>query len=291
MAPEGGPDRLDRLSRRRLLATTGAVAATAGLAGCGGVTDYEFSADPVAVPPDEREELGYVEAVREPLVAERSGEVGGVEVEATVESRVAVYEPAAADDTDGKGEREGEGKGKREDEGAGEGDDERDGEGEGEGEGSIAAAPNVGAVSTPPASVMGRSFNPLARLSLVNLITSQAGSGFLQRAGLDEIGHSRSAVAWDRGPTLVDDRAGSCLGESGTVESYAGLLGGDPPTAAYVHVLRVEPGDVLLAAAVHGRDVDRQDAPFVGDDGYLSRDGFDAAAARFADVCGALAYE
>lgn len=270
MGPEKPPAGFGAPTRRRLLATAGAVATAAGLAGCGTVSDYEFAADPVVLPAEERESLDYVETLREPIVDRRSGEVGGVDVEVTVESRLAVYEPAVAGDRSADGSA-----------GA-----SRDGAG-----GPAATVPNVGALSTPRASVMGRSFNPLARLSLGDLLADEAGSGVLARVGLGAVGHDRSTVAWARGPVLLDERAGSCLGESTTLRGYAGLLAGDPPTAAYVHLLRVDPDDVLLAAAVHGRDVDARDAPFVGRDGYIPVDDYEVAADRFDRACAELGYE
>jgi len=153
------------VSRRGFLAAVGSGAGVV-LSGCGGVTSYEFGVDPVVLAGDARERLAYRERSRGSAVAERSRSVRGVEVTATVESHVAVYEP-----TDGAPAR--------------------------------AATPTVGAVSTPAASIRGRSFNPLAQLSLAGLLTGEAGVRVLRRAGLNEVGHRRDRVRWRRGPTAA----------------------------------------------------------------------------------------
>lgn len=238
----------------------------AGLAGCGSVSDYRFSARPVVVPPAARAELGLEPELRESMVAERSGEVGGADVDVTVESRMAVYESVAGEPP------------------------ETDGPGVDPVAGPTADRPTVGVVSTPRATVLGRSFNPLARLSLSTLLASEAGEAVLRRADLDEVGAPRRTVRWERGPALVAERPGSCLGESTTIGSYAGLLAGDPATAAFVHVLRVAADDVVLAVAVHGRTVSAPDGPFVGADGYLPAATVAAAADRLARVSAALGY-
>lgn len=242
-------------SRRRLLGTVGATVVATRLAGCGSVTSYEFGATPVVLGDDAREGLGYVAVRREPVVVERSGTVGGVDVDLTVESHVAVYGTPA------------------------------------ETERATAAAPTVGAVSTPNAIVMDRSFNPLARLSLPNLITSESGTGFLARLGLDEIGATGVRMHWQRGPTFVAGREGICLGLETTLESYAGVLGGSPPSVAFVHLARVDTESVVIAAAVHGRDVEDPGRAFVGpEDGHVSPPAFGGAVDTFAAASAGFAY-
>jgi hypothetical protein len=243
-------------SRRRVLQTAGGITAF-WLAGCSSVTNYEFIADPAVLPSGARERLGYRERLREAVVAERSRSVGGVEVAAVVESHVAVYEPA--------GEREGKG--------------------------GTAAAPLVGAASTPAATVRGQSFNPLARLSLSNFVASEAGQRFLRRAGLDEVGHPRNRVRWARGPTLLGGREGTCLDRPTKLETHAGVVDGDPPSVAFVHLTRVDADSVVIAAAVHGHDIGESGRQFVGPgSGYLAPAEHDAAVELFGEATEGLRY-
>lgn len=226
-----------------------------GLAGCGSVTNYEFSAPPVVLPTDKLTDENYQTIINEPVVAKRSRTVGDVEVTATVESHVTVY------GVPNKTPR------------------------------GTATEPTFGAVSTPRASVMSRSFNPLARRSLANLPTSATGVRFLQRTGLDEVGHPRSRIRWERGPTLIAGREGTCLGIETRFESYGGVLGGDPPSVAFVHLTRVAAESVVITAAIYGHDIQRPGRSFVGpDSGYLSPDVFNESAGAFADTCTALEY-
>lgn len=251
--PTGGDTTVP--SRRRLLGTVGATMLATGLAGCGSVTTYEFGATPVVLGDDAREELGYVTVRREPVIVERSRTVGGVDMDVTVESPVAVYGTPA------------------------------------ETERATAAAPTVGAVSTPNATVMDRSFNPLVRLSLPNLITSESGTRVLARLGLDVIGAMGERMHWKHGPTFVAGRKGTCLGLETTLESYAGVLGGSTPSVAFVHLTRVDTDSVVITAAVHGQDVEDPGRAFVApEDGYLSPAAFRGAVDTFAAASAAFAY-
>lgn len=239
-----------------MLRAVGGVAGAVALAGCGSVDRYEFSARPVEIPPSRRRDLGYAQTGSETVVVERTRTVGGVEVTATVESHVAAYEPAS-------------------------------------GPAGTPDAPTIGTASTPPATVMGRSFNPLARLSLGNLLTSERGLRFLERAGIDAVGHDRRTVRWERGPTFVGRREGTCLGVETTIESYAGVLGGTPRSVAFVHVTRVHADDVVLAAAVHGHDVEDAQGEYVaagGESAFLSRARFDDAAETFVGATATVSY-
>ncbi len=232
----------DPVSRRRVLRAT-AVAAAAGIAGCGAVDRYEFDAAPVVVPPGARDRLGYRERLREPLVVERAATVGGTEVSVTVESPVAVYETTAPH----------------------------------------AAEPVLGVASTPRASVRGRSLNPLARRSLSQVLDGEAGGRLLDRVDVD------GGVDWARPPTRVGDRATRCLGRETTVESYAGLVAGDPERVVGVHLTRVVADSVVLAVAVHGCEADG-DRALVGPDGHLSPDAFAGVADLVAETTPALRY-
>lgn len=242
-------------SRRRLLRTAGAAVAATGLAGCGGVTGYEFTTTPVVLQGDARESLGYETVYRTPVVVERSRTVGGVDVDVTVESHVAAYGTPTVPDR------------------------------------GTAAAPTVGAVSTPNAVVMERSFNPLTRLSLPNLITSESGAEVFARLGLDELGGTGGRAHWQRGPTFVAERDGTCVGIETTLESYAGILSGEPRSVAFVHLTRVDADSVVIAAAVHGQAVDEPDRQFVGGDaGYLSPASYRTAMDTFVTATAAFTY-
>lgn len=240
-------------TRRRLLAM-GATAAVAGLAGCGSVDTYEFSARPVILPAGIREALGYETLTREQIVETRSRTIGGVEVTATVENHVRVY--GSPDDS----------------------------------ERGTAAAPIVGITSTPSATVMGRSFNPIAQRSLASLLTSQEGLAFLQQAGLDRIKRAQAPVRWKRGPTFLERREGVCLDAQTTLESYAGLLGGEQPNVVFVHLTRVKAESVVLATAIHGHDIEEAGREFVGSEGYLTPAAFEETVETFAQACASLRY-
>jgi len=265
--PERRSDRQqDGLSRRRFLRGVAGVGASAAVAGCGAITTYEFSTEPVVLPERSRTRMGYEETLREPVVAERSREVAGVEVEATVESHVAIYETVTGSESGRTPQAD-------------------------DGDGPTASTPSVGVASTPRATVSGRSFNPLARLSLANLVTSDAGNAFRRRVGLDRVGVPRERVRWERGPEFVAEREATCVGARVTIESYAGILGGESPTVAVVHLVRADAESVVLPAAVHGRTVADVRGSLVGPDGLLSHDAFDAAVETFVTACEAFQYE
>jgi hypothetical protein len=220
--------------------TAGALLGTTGLAGCRQVSRYEFRADPVVWPAAKREPLDYRQRLREPVVTEHVDTVDGVRMRATVRSRVAVYGPPG-------------------------------------GRPPTASAPTVGVVSTPAAVVSGQSFNPLVGLDTAALLETPRGRRFLGRAGLDRAGRPRSAPSWVRPPMLLAERSGSCLGLPVRVESFGGLLAGEPRSAAFVHLARVAADSVVLCAAVHGRDVRRSTPSLVGPDGHLGASAFTEA--------------
>lgn len=254
------PDRpvegsIDR-SRRRLLLAAGALLGTGALAGCRAVSRYEFRADPVVWPGADRQTLGYRQRLREPVVTEHVDTAEGVRMEATIRSRVAVYGPAG-------------------------------------GRPLTASAPTVGVASTPPAVVSGEPLNPLAGLDTAALLEDPRGRAFLSRAGLDRAGHRRRSPSWVRSPMRLAGRVGDCLGRPVRVESYGGLLAGEPRSAAFVHLARVTADSVVLCAAVHGRDVPAPAAAssLVGPNGSLDASAFAAAAKLAVRAVGALRYE
>lgn len=248
-------DSLEGWSRRRFLLAAGSTAGAAGLSGCSSVTNYEFSAKPVVLPEDARANMGYETLRQTPVVRERSKPIGGVEVNVTVTDHISVYGATKV------------------------------------GERGTVTAPLIGVASTPKASVRGRSFNPLTRLSLANLLTSEAGTSFLQQIGVDEIGHSRSKIRWERGPTFVASREGTCLGTQTLFESYVGILGGEPPTVVFVHIARVDADNVVLTSAAHGHDTEDPERVFVKPDlGYLSSNQIKEAVGTFTDATAALQF-
>jgi hypothetical protein len=230
-------------TRRAFLRAVGGAAGVVGLAGCGRVDRYEFRAKPVVLPPEKRRHLGYEEVRREDLRTEHTGSVGGVAVAATVETEVAVYD-AAVPSADGDA--------------------------------------SIGVASTPVATVRDRSLNPLASRPLKALLSADAGRAFLARTGVDDLGGGGGSRHWERGPTDVGSSPGTCLEETTTLRSYAGLLSGSPPSLAVVHLTRVAAETAVIPALVHGRAVESPDRAFVGPDGYLARQRLD----RVRDVLG-----
>ena len=243
-------DPVDAPVSRRLLLRATAVAAVVGLAGCGTVDNYEFSADPVVLPAPARDRLGYRERLREPLVLQRSAAVAGTDVTVTVESPVAVYETTP---------------------------------------GVTPADPVLGVASTPPASIRDRSLNPLARRSRSGVLASEAGGRLLDRLDVGGDGAS-GGVGWRRPPTRLRDRSARCLGRETTVESYAGLVAGDPDRVVGLHLTRAAVDSVVLAVAAHGCDAAEDDRSLVGPDGHLTPDEFVAVADLVAETTPALRY-
>jgi hypothetical protein len=98
-------------------------------------------------------------------------------------------------------------------------------------------------------------------------------------------------VRWRRGPTAVGGRAGSCLGHATGLESYAGVVAGDPPSVAVVHLARVDDDSVVIPAAVHGHDVEEPGRALVGPEkAYLSPGEVETAVDVLARVAGGLQY-
>ena len=247
----GGDPLVAGRSRRAFVRGLGALTVLGS--GCSALTSYEFAAPPVVLPADDRRALGYVDAGQGTHTLERTREVGGTEVTATVESAISLYRPEGAP-------------------------------------GSPAApAPTVGVVSTPRATIQGRAFNPLTRLSLGNLVTSEAGTEFLRRVDLDRLADP-GAVTWIRGPTFLAGREGSCLDTATRIESYAGLLAGEPNAVAFVHLTRVAADSVVIVAAVHGHEVQQRERAYLGQDGFIPTTAFDAAVETYRRAIEGLAY-
>lgn len=126
--------------------------------------------------------------------------------------------------------------------------------------------PTVGGLSTPTASVLGQSLNPVAGKSPSELLTDAETRSLLGQYGFAELGDD-----WLRGPDRVSTASLSFVGSSDTsCETFAGVTGSsDDPSVVYAHVATVENGDdVVLAASVEGWGVSDTDRSYVGDDGY-----------------------
>lgn len=139
----------------------------------------------------------------------------------------------------------------------------------------------LGVLSTPTASVAGQTLNPLARVDLGDLLTNDAAQSFLRSAGVGGSGE----VEWERSPEQIGTTEGTLLGESVTVESHAGILGGESSNVVYLHMARTQTGDsVVIAAGVHGFEVESTDRDYVGSGGYVSTADFDDIVATVVDV-------
>lgn len=259
---------------RRAVIGTGLALATASLAGCLGLFTREFAATPVVLPPATRRRLNYHELADRSLPLEVNAGVAG----ATVRSHLAAYGPA---DVAG---------------------------------GDPLDRPALVALATPDAVVGGRSLNPLVDAPLSELVSGELVGRVVDAA--DVLVGERDGPpspgglglpAWETRPRPVPHASppvGRVLGLDATVESYAGLAGGAEPQVVVLHLLRVKPDDVVLAAGVHAvseasaaisddsamdAGTDRDPAatpgparPLVGDDGYVTTARVGAGAAETA---------
>lgn len=204
---------------RRQTVRAGALAVSALLAGCSGlsvpdsVKSYEFRAEPVVLPADARRELEYRRVVAEPIVTESRATIEGVEISATIESHVEGYE-RTSDDAD------------------------------------VAV---VGTLSTPQATVRDHSFNPAASVSLSSLLTHEIGRQFVGTAR-----RSWTAVPeWEESPTVVDVGSTTLLGEETRLVSFAGVLSdGSERSGVVCHLSQTESGDRVFSAGVGDRRPD-----------------------------------
>lgn len=136
-------------------------------------------------------------------------------------------------------------------------------------------------LSTPTAAVAGQTLNPLARIGLGELLTNDAAQSFLRSAGVGGSGQ----VRWERGPDRLGTADTSLLDASVTIESYAGLLAGETTSVVFTHLARTETADsVVIAAGVHGFEVDETTRDYVGTGGYVSPADFEAIVATVGDA-------
>jgi len=146
----------------------------------------------------------------------------------------------------------------------------------------------VGVLSTPAARAAGQTLNPLARMGLADLLTSDQAEGFLNSSGVGGGG----SVEWVRGPERLSTAEGTMLGQDVTVETHAGVVSGETPNATYLHMARTETGDsVVIATGLASFDVEDTSKALVGPDGYLTESELEAARSTVVDVDAALVVE
>ena len=264
-----------RWGRRRFLQATGAATGAVLLAGCSGLTDQEFIADAVVLPEADQEELGFATVVERTERREFSGTVGGQDVNATVESAISVYVEADVelDFSTETGMATGTATNQ-----TGSLDDVSADTLEG---GQL----SIGALSTPAATVAGQSLNPLSTLGLAKLLSSDQAKSFLTAAGVGD----GDAVSWERGPEQLSTAEGTMLDQDVTVETHAGIVGGETPNATYLHMARVEhDNSVAIAVGIQSFEVEDTSRPFVGSDGYMTESELEDARSTVVDVDGRL---
>lgn len=135
------------IGRRRFLGGV-AVAGLPVIAGCTQVTEDAVAATPVYIPPDEADALGYQEVVRDENTTVARDSAFGMDVNATITNRYAVYEEVSQDETGGL---------------------------------------LVSALSTPKAPVLFENRNPLTSLSSQRMLYDDRVSWFRDPAGLGGI--------------------------------------------------------------------------------------------------------
>jgi hypothetical protein len=258
--PSARPTSRDVLCRRKLLSVTSG-AAVATLAGCTESADRRFRATPVGLGVDARERAGYEAATTEVVTTTRSGSTGGVEYEATIESHLALYHPTASDDE----ERPDPGR--------------------------ASTVPSIAVLSTPPASIAGRSINPLSRRPLRSILSGET-LPRIRSTLLDRLSGVEGADAeWVTGPRRlgvesVEDTQATLLSESVTVETYAGVASdGERRAALVVFLARRNADDTVVVAGVLDAPVEEiGDGEIVGPDGAFGEDRVAAGLGVYVDL-------
>jgi hypothetical protein len=125
------------------------------------------------------------------------------------------------------------------------------------------AAPLSGAtftmsvLSTPDASVLGQSANPLVGLDTDALLEREETQRLLDRAGVTDA----DSVEWLAGPTRIEGGGGgggriSLLGEASDIESFAAVISGAAgPWLLFAHVVRVTTEDHVVVLGLHRRAI------------------------------------
>lgn len=256
----------EELSRRRVLQVTTVSLATLGLAGCSGITNQEFTAEPVTIPEAERSELGYVEQQNEEKVIEKNEEVAGVELSATIESYYATYAPdleSVGDETMRSGERP---------------DSETEARKQAlfsslqaAGESDVLSLPSMAAVSTPKGEVFGQQLNPLANRDIETMLQSDRAEDLLANTGGGANGSMPNSLDWEREPEQVESEDASLVGTDAEVQAFGGLVeGSNAPLFLLGTLARAVDESVVITAGTLAFPVADPDLEFVGDAGYLA---------------------
>ena len=153
-----------------------------------------------------------------------------------------------------------------------------------------ASSTTIGGVSTPTASVMGQSLNPVANMSPSELLTDPEARLLLASAGVDGLDGD-----WFEGPDELASMDAPVANLSGShqISSYAGLTGSaDDPTVVFVHLALAETDadDLVVLAASRSSEVDQIDLEYVGDGGYLRESTFEDDVDHVQDVFESFVY-
>ncbi|MEF8779809.1 MAG: DUF6517 family protein [Haloferacaceae archaeon] len=119
---------------------------------------------------------------------------------------------------------------------------------------------SLATLSTPDASVLGQSVNPLRSLGTAELLRQETARRVLRRAGLSDA----DSIEWLVGPreirTDLEERTVNLLGNETPLESYEGVVSGrDGPWLVGIHVARVADDDLVVAAGVHRHPIGMPD--------------------------------
>jgi phage tail-like protein len=125
-------------------------------------------------------------------------------------------------------------------------------------------------LSTPTASVAGRSANPLNGMATTDLLESEAARRVLKRAGVK----AAENVEWLVGPREVtgefDELTASLLGEAASLRSFEGAVTGqDGPWDVGVHTARVTQADEVVAAGVHSHPAGTPDGTSAAESSHV----------------------
>lgn len=220
-------------NRRRLLQVVGA-GTVAGVAGCPSAAEHEFVAEPAGLSTEGARSVGYWEPADRTTETEYRRTIGNQDVTATVESRLVTY------GTDGPPARVADW--------------------------SVPDPPtrSVVVLSTPTATVLGQSLNPVAATPLSELVGSESGRELLRTALGGE------GVQLSRQPEAVATSEVEVLGEQTDLLTYAGVAvrGQSHRESFLVNLARASSeGTVVVFAFVQRRRVlvDDEDPPVPGD--------------------------
>lgn len=107
---------------------------------------------------------------------------------------------------------------------------------------------SFGAAATPQVEEAGQVLNPVAKASLSDLVSGDAGGQYLRDTPLGD-------KSWKRGPFREDRRTGTLLGTQTTVETYAGIT--DQDDLALVSIARtVDDDDAVIVGGARSWGLD-----------------------------------